>query len=287
MATSSTSLGVALPFAAVGIVALVGRNRRMALVALDLGRDCGRGGRASRAATSPTTGRLSAFLAVAAAVGCAVLVDALAARAAGDGGPAFPATAAGTVVAGRAPGRGGDGVPSTGAVRRRGQRPSNDARYEDAFVNGDYSANRNEEVSRWLRGHTEPDGRRCCCGATSPASTSSATGPPASRFGYTLPLVGEGGDGGGLVDEYRDELVDDGAPAPADRVRDHRERRQPGAAALTSREYLEAFPELDRFIGSALRRGRRESATRPPCCDVGRRDRRRAPDRPGPVPGGS
>ena len=177
---------MALPVAALGIVSLLaGRRRGQGVVAL-----CWL---LTALAVVVAQGRyftyhwvpLSAVLAVAAAVGCARLVDARV--------PA--AVAAGALLLVTA------WSPLDASVRR----VVDDRPYDDAFVVGDFSAVRNVAVRDWLRRHTEP-GDAVLVWGDGPAVHFLSDRPAASRFADTLPVVGLEGRTE-LVDEYRAELV--------------------------------------------------------------------------------
>ena len=213
-------VGVALPVAALGTVSLLAARRRgQGVVAL-----CWL---LTALAVVVAQGRyadhhwvpLYAVLAATAAVGCARLVEAR-----------LPATVvAGALLVATAWG------PVDAAVRR----VTDDRPYRDAFVEGDFSATRDERISSWLRAHTEPDDAVLLWGDGAGAyflgDRESAT-----RFGSTLPVVGEGGRTS-LVNRYRAELVAEAR------------RRQPAYAVVVegaARRALEAFPELESLLSS-------------------------------------
>jgi hypothetical protein len=138
--------------------------------------------------------------------------------------------------------------PTDVAVRRAVDARRPELTYRDAFVRLDFSAPRNQRISSWLRRHTDRDDAVLVWGYE-PAIYFLSDRRSATRFGYTLPVVGEG-DAGGLVGEYRDELVADVRRRPPAYVvvieNDGGNPILPG----TSRQYLDDFPELDRFVAS-------------------------------------
>jgi hypothetical protein len=183
-------------------------------------------------------------------VGCAHLVAAVAPRVGAEAGWTAPGWLPATAIAGAVLLAAAWG-PTDAAVRRVVDGRRSDRTYRDAFIRGEFSAPKNKRISAWLDGHTDPDDAVFVWGYEPAISFLSHRRSP-TRFGYTLPVVGEGGTGG-LVGRYRDELVTDlrRRPPPYVVVLEH-DGGNP-ILPLTSRQYLEEFPELDRFIGSRYR----------------------------------
>jgi hypothetical protein len=158
---------------------------------------------------------LSAVLAVTAAVGCAQLVEARV--------PA--AVLAGTLLVASAWG------PVDAAVRRVIDARADDRTYRDAFVKADFSAAKDERI--W---------------GYEPAVFFLSHRSSATRFGYTLPVVGEGGRTR-LVNRYRAELVADVRRDPPPYVVIVEGDTNP-VVPDGSRRAFEEFPELESFVSS-------------------------------------
>jgi hypothetical protein len=226
-----SQVGVALPVAALGTVALLARRRGSGVVAL-----CWL---LTGLAVVVSQGRfftyhwvpLSAVLAVTAAVGCAQLVEARV--------PA--AVLAGTLLVASAWG------PVDAAVRRVIDARADDRTYRDAFVKADFSAAKDKRISAWLREHTEPDDAVLLWGYE-PAVFFLSHRSSATRFGYTLPVVGEGGRTR-LVNRYRAELVADVRRDPPPYVVIVEGDTNP-VVPDGSRRAFEEFPELESFVSS-------------------------------------
>ncbi len=222
-------VGVALPVAALGTVALLSRRRGDGVVVVCWW--------LTGLAVVVAQGRyftyhwapVSAALAVAAAVGCAQLLDAR-----------VPATVlAGALLLASA------WAPVDAAVRRVVDAAGGELQYEDPFVKADFSAEKNQRISAWLRRRTEP-GEAVLLWGYEPAIHFLSDRRSATRFGYTLPLIGEGA-AGSLVRKYRRELMADLRRRPPPWVVVVEGDGNPVLPA-PSRRYLEDFTGLDRFI---------------------------------------
>lgn len=226
-----SQVGVALPVAALGTVALLARRRGNGVVAL-----CWI---LTGLAVVVAQGRfftyhwvpLSAVLAVTAAVGCAQLVEARV--------PA--AVLAATLLVASA------WAPVDAAVRRVVDAQADDRTYQDAFVKAGFSARQDKRISGWLRQHTEPDDEVLLWGYQ-PGVYFLSHRASATRFGYTLPVVGEGGRTR-LVNRYRAELVADVRRDPPPYVVIVEGDANP-VIPEGSRAAFEDFPELESFVSS-------------------------------------
>jgi hypothetical protein len=138
-------------------------------------------------------------------------------------------------------------APVDAAVRRVVDARADDRTYQDAFVKGDFSAAKDKRISAWLREHTEPDDAVLLWGYE-PAVFFLSHRSSATRFGYTLPVVGEGGRTR-LVNRYRAELVADVRRDPPPYVVIVEGDTNP-VVPEGSRRAFEEFPELESFVSS-------------------------------------
>jgi hypothetical protein len=138
-------------------------------------------------------------------------------------------------------------APVDAAVRRVVDAQADDRTYQDAFVKAGFSARQDKRISGWLRQHTEPDDEVLLWGYQ-PGVYFLSHRASATRFGYTLPVVGEGGRTR-LVNRYRAELVADVRRDPPPYVVIVEGDANP-VIPEGSRAAFEDFPELESFVSS-------------------------------------